>query len=593
MCGILSVLRYNDFSCAKIENIKQNFENHSERGPEQSTFIEENINEHIHLLGFHRLAINGFQKEGSMQPIYKKNCILICNGEIYNWKELAKKARVECTTGSDCEIIIDLYKNYGIEYTLQLLDGVFAFVLIDTEDNTVMIARDPLGVRPLFIWFQDLNIFTSIVVASELKLGMEIMTCQPRPFLPGHYLKTELYPENISATTFKNPNILDSLMLPYYNLNIMQNLSIDSVDQTFSLVRESLIEAVKKRVDNTDREIACLLSGGLDSSLISALVSRELVNVHGRKPQDLHTWSIGLEGSEDLKFAKIVAEFIESTHHEIKLSEDEFLDAIPDVIKTIESNDTTTIRASVGNWLICKYIKENSDAKVIFNGDGSDEVTGGYLYFHAAPNPLEFDRECKRLLKDIHYFDVLRSDRSISSHGLEARTPFLDRGFIQSYLSIPDVLRDHGYNKQCEKFILRKAFEDMDILPKEVLFRTKEAFSDGISKSTRSWFQIIQEFASKKYKEPDLKKAEQKYYDNIFYDYYANMYAMRSVACSSEIFLSKVMPYKWMPRFVDATDSSARTLKIYNTVSNNKVAPRSDLLEEWQTENAIASSLAQ
>ena len=165
MCGILSVLRYNDFSCTKIENIKENFAKHSERGPEQSTFIEENINEHIHLLGFHRLAINGFQQEDSMQPIYKKNCILICNGEIYNWKELAEKAGVECETGSDCEIIIDMYKKYGIEYTLQILDGVFAFVLIDKDTDTVMIARDPLGVRPLFIWFQYLNIFTSIVVA--------------------------------------------------------------------------------------------------------------------------------------------------------------------------------------------------------------------------------------------------------------------------------------------------------------------------------------------------------------------------------------------------------------------------------------------
>ena len=238
--------------------------------------------------------------------------------------------------------------------------------LIDKDDDTVMIARDPLGVRPLFIWFQDLNIFTSIVVASELKLGMDIMKCQPRPFLPGHYLKTELFPDEILYENFKDATILDNLMKPYYNLNIVQNPCIDTMDETFSLVRESLIQAVRKRVDNTDREIACLLSGGLDSSLISALVSRELVNVHGKEPQDLHTWSIGLEGSEDLKFAKIVAEHIQSTHHEIKLSETEFLKAIPTVIETIESNDTTSIRASVGNWLICKYIKENSNAKVIF-----------------------------------------------------------------------------------------------------------------------------------------------------------------------------------------------------------------------------------
>ena len=591
MCGILSVLRYNEFSCGSIDDIKKNFDNHSERGPEQSSFIQEDINNHSHLLGFHRLAINGFQQEDSMQPIYKKNCILICNGEIYNWKELAIKAGVYCKTGSDCEIIIDIYKKYGIEYTLQLLDGVFAFVLIDKEDNSIIIARDPLGVRPLFIWYQDLNFFSPIVVASELKLGNNILATQPRPFLPGHYLKADLFPKGTLYNASKDANILDALMKPYYNLNIVQNRSIDTMDKALPIVRDALMCAVKKRVSNTDREIACLLSGGLDSSLISALVSRELINSHGKRPEDLHTWSIGLEGSEDLKFAKTVSKFIKSTHHEIKLSEKEFLEAIPKVIETIETNDTTTIRASVGNWLICKYIKENSDAKVIFNGDGSDEVTGGYLYFHEAPSSLDFDIECKRLLKDIHFFDVLRSDRCISSNGLEARTPFLDKGFVQSYLTIPDRIRNHGNNGVCEKFILRKAFEDMNILPKEVLFRTKEAFSDGISKSTRSWFQIIQEFAAKKYAEPNMKKAEQKYYDEIFYDRFTNKDCL-SYSNKYDL-LSKVAPYKWMPRFVNATDSSARTLKIYNSVNNNNIVPRSDTLEQWQFENAIAVSLEQ
>jgi asparagine synthase (glutamine-hydrolysing) len=174
---------------------------------------------------------------------------------------------------------------------------------------------------------------------------------------------------------------------------------------------------------------------------------------------------------------------------------------------------------------------------------------------------------------------------------LEARTPFLDKGFVQSYLTIPDRIRNHGNNEVCEKFILRKAFEDMNILPKEVLFRTKEAFSDGISKSTRSWFQIIQEFAAKKYAEPNMKKAEQKYYDEIFYDRFTNKDCL-SYSNKYDL-LSKVAPYKWMPRFVNATDSSARTLKIYNSVNNNNIVPRSDTLEQWQFENAIAVSLEQ
>ena len=178
----------------------------------------------------------------------------------------------------------------------------------------------------------------------------------------------------------------------------------------------------------------------------------------------------------------MVARHLGTNHHSIVLKESDFLNAIETVIYTIESYDTTTVRASVGNWLISKYIKENSEAKVVFNGDGSDEVTGGYMYFHCAPDELEFDKECRRLLGNIHYFDVLRSDRSISSHGLEARTPFLDRSFVQNYLSIPAKFRYHKGNKQCEKYLLRKAFENDNILPKEVLWRTKEAFSDGVSK---------------------------------------------------------------------------------------------------------------
>lgn len=585
MCGILSVLRYNDFSCINPKLIETQFLKYSERGPEESVFLKTTIDGHSHYLGFHRLAINGYQKPDSMQPIRKNGCILICNGEIYNWEELAKKANVKCETGSDCEIIIDIYKKFGIEYTLQVLDGVFAFTLIDEETKEVIIARDPMGVRPLFIWFQDLNVFTPIVVASELKLGMGITKLQPRPFPPGHYLKTQLYPEKAVYTNFKDSTVLTSLLKPYHSLNIVQNPNIGEFSLAFPLVRNALINAVNKRVANTDRDVACLLSGGLDSSLISALVSRELVNTYGWRPKNLHTWSIGLEGSEDLKYAKIVAEHIGSTHHEIKLSEKDFLDAIPTVIKTIESNDTTTIRASVGNWLICKHIKMCSNAKVIFNGDGSDEVCGGYLYFHAAPTPLDFDKECKRLLKDIHLFDVLRSDRSISSHGLEARTPFLDKNFIQSYLSIPDVIRDHGHNDLCEKYILRKAFEDMKILPEKVLWRTKEAFSDGVSKSTRSWFQIIQEFAAKKYKIDNLKEAEQMYYDEIFYDCFGKeeymIYDNNLTVGEAEIeHLSLVMPYKWMPKFVDATDSSARTLSIYNSMNGT-------------AENTVVASLEQ
>lgn len=254
-----------------------------------------------------------------------------------------------------------------------------------------------------------------------------------------------------------------------------------------------------------------------------------------------------------MKYAKIVADHIGSIHHSIQLEEEEFLNAIEKVIYDIESYDTTTVRASVGNWLISKYIKEKSDAKVVFNGDGSDEVTGGYMYFHCAPDELEFDKECRRLLNDIHFFDVLRSDRSISSHGLEARTPFLDRSFVQTYLSIPHEIRYHPKNNQCEKYLLREAFRSMGILPNKILFRTKEAFSDGVSKQARSWFQIIQEHIVKKcgekYSNMEPKEAEKQYYKDIFDKYYPNQ--------------RDVIPYLWMPKYVDADDASARTLDIY------------------------------
>ena len=272
-----------------------------------------------------------------------------------------------------------------------------------------------------------------------------------------------------------------------------------------------------------------------------------------------------VQGSEDLKYARIVADYLKTDHKEIILTEKEFLGAIPRTIENIESYDTTTVRASVGNFLVSEYIKNNSDAKVIFNGDGSDEVCGGYIYFHAAPSPVDFDNECRRLLNDIHAFDVLRSDKSISSNGLEPRTPFLDKNFVQTYLSIPPHLRCHNLEKNCEKHLLRKAFQDSKLLPENILFRKKEAFSDGVSGLKRSWFEIIQNHVkttpaiqsvikipftirNSSWNEP--KTDEQKYYRKLF-----NRFCKH---------YSTVIPYFWMPKFIEASDASARTLKIYD-----------------------------
>ena len=309
------------------------------------------------------------------------------------------------------------------------------------------------------------------------------------------------------------------------------------------MTKDMLTESVRKRL-LSDRPVACLLSGGLDSSLIASIVC-SLSN------KQIETFSIGLSGSPDLKYAKMVADHLNTKHHEVIVTEEDFLNAIPDVIRRIESYDTTTVRASVGNCLIGKYISENSDAKVIFNGDGADELMGGYLYFYNCDNALKFDNECHRLLKNISYFDVLRSDRSISSWGLEPRTPFLDKSFVSFYLSLPLELR---FKKDViEKKIVRDAFTSSlsPFLPNDVLFRKKEAFSDGVSAETRSWYKIIQEHLDNPefdgwFTEKNELTKEQQYYKKIFDELYPNK--------------DSVIPYYWMPKWCDTKDPSARTL---------------------------------
>jgi asparagine synthase (glutamine-hydrolysing) len=542
MCGIFAILNHSKIN----ETIEKSFKSGSGRGPEFSKLVTTQNNV---TLGFHRLAINGLN-EMSNQPLNVNGITLVCNGEIYNYKQLYRLMNVEPTTQSDCEVIIHCYQKFGIKYTLDVLDGVFAFILIDNQKGELYVARDVYGVRPLFFSFQDSHLSNKdedydnrFFFASELKMIHGLTKQKIEQFRPATYSKYVF---------------MDNWVQQEKNVLYYVGYTTQSPSWYYNEVREKLISAVSKRIDSTERPIACLLSGGLDSSLITSIVS-SFMDTKGKK---LETYSIGLEGSEDLKYARIVADFLKTDHHEIIVSETDFLQAIPEVIKTIESYDTTTVRASVGNYLVAKYIKENSDAKVIFNGDGSDEVTGGYMYFHKAPNSLCFDNECKRLLKDICYFDVLRSDRCISCHGLEARTPFLDKEFVRNYLSLPYKKRYHVDKNQCEKYLLREAFGNY--LPVEVLFRTKEAFSDGVSKQTRSWYQIIQEHIesldldmTKQFDFNPPQTKEQYYYRSVFEELYPGR--------------SNVIPYFWMPRFVEnATDSSARTLDIYKQQMNQE-----------------------
>jgi len=594
MCGIFTLLNNQDIFTDKF--VREQFLKGKSRGPEYSTLNNIMIKA---LFGFHRLAINGLN-DYSNQPIIIDEIALICNGEIYNYRELYDIMKIPSVTDSDCEIIIHLYKQYGIEQTLQMIDGVFSFVLIDyrihNKSSKIYVARDPYGVRPLYILDYNSNhnqiidsLSSKIVAfASELKGLYEFYRLLSKnanytikQFPPGSYSVYDLETKVSAYWKLEKENVI------YHSTGFISNIYTNYNLQSILLnIQDSLINAVYKRCVTTERPIACLLSGGLDSSLITALVN-DFHKSNGLPT--IETYSIGLADSEDLKYARMVADYLGTNHTEVILTEQDFLNAIPEVIQSIESYDTTTVRASIGNWLLGKYIATHSEAKVIFNGDGSDELMGGYLYMHKAPDSIEFDKECRRLLKDIHAFDVLRSDKSISSHGLEPRTPFLDREWVQRYLSIPFHIRNHTLKKMCEKYLVRSAFSienyhnyNMNpLLPEFVLWRKKEAFSDGVSKTSRSLYEIIQEFTTKKFIEEECsdyatmvnkediirqrckinetmsqvgdhlipKTTEQFYYRKLFETYYPGM--------------GKIVPYFWMPKYVEANDASARTLKLY------------------------------
>lgn len=553
MCGIFALLNADEHKYS-FSFITNQFEQGKHRGPEHSTIGKVSIEA---IFGFHRLAINGLNNI-SNQPIEVNNVILICNGEIYNYKELYNFMGVIPKTESDCEVIIHLYLQYGMDQTLKMLDGVFAFVLCDnrlldtTIQNKIYVARDPYGVRPLYklIPTVEYGAYDMIGFASEVKMLTKFNDYSIDHFEPGTYSQYNIGGdvmskwEHIQTTKYHDPIHTST------NLNFNMKWSIFGI-QLY------LCNAVEKRYLNTERPIACLLSGGLDSSLITALVN-EQHKKHSIYP--LETYSIGLKDSEDLKYARIVADYLHTSHTEIVVTEEEMCEIIPDIIREIESFDTTTVRASIGNYLLGKYISNHSDAKVIFNGDGSDELCGGYLYMGSCPDAIEYDKETRRLLKDIHKFDVLRSDKCISSHGLEPRTPFLDKAFVNFYLSIPASERFYLHKAKCEKFLLRYAFSTdffknnngIDLLPNEILWRKKEAFSDGVSNMNRSLYQILQNYIGVKMNsEPDIS-TEKLYYQSLFNLQYSNAL--------------KVIPYLWMPKYTNSTDPSARTLDIYSAV---------------------------
>tara|TARA_Y100000996_G_scaffold313588_1_gene249800 strand:- start:9041 stop:10657 length:1617 start_codon:yes stop_codon:yes gene_type:complete len=537
MCGILCNITKNH----NLDDFKNMLKQLDFRGPDNNKILQ--ITSNI-IFGFTRLAINDVSENGDQPMILDDTYYLICNGEIYNYKKLVEENEFKLKSSSDCEVILHMYKKYGMLKTIKKLDGVFGFVLYDKSMNHIYIARDRFGVRPLFIGNDKKG---NTLIASTIK-AISDYSINIQPIMPGTFSKLELFDSNSNITYINE--------IQKYNMNLYLFVNND-FKMICTKIKELLINAVQKRL-MSDRPIGCLLSGGLDSSLVSALVNLNFKKGH------LNTFAIGMKGSEDLKYAQIAADYLGTTHHNIEVAEFDFLNAIEEVIYHIESYDVTTVRASIGNYLVSKYIRENTDCKVIYNGDGSEEIFGSYLWLSQIKSEKDFYDENLKLLTEIHYFDVLRSDRSISSCGLEPRVPFLDKDLVKYVMSITPRFKMFGEDGKIEKHILRSAFDSMKLLPDEILWRKKEAFSDGVSSKENSWHVILREYIDTKvtdeeyetyniYKHNKPLTKEGYYYRKIFEKYYKGK--------------ANIIPHFWMPSkkyFPHIRDPSARILKMYN-----------------------------
>lgn len=486
---------------------------------------------------FHRLSIMDVTPAGN-QPFVGRLWTLVCNGEIYNAKELQQRfiPHVKMHGHSDCEVIWQILEHGVLSFTelVAQLYGVYSICAV-CDDHHVFLARDRVGVRPLY-W----AVGSSVAVASE-PCALARFGSLVQPFPPD----SVMYFKIRSDGTHTEPMCLKSAQLCLPTLP-----TISKVEDATKLIRSTIENAVRVRM-MSDRPIACLLSGGVDSSTVAALVAKF-------SDHPIHTFSIGMEGSTDLRYARILADHIKSVHHEVLLTEKDFIDAVPDVIRIIQSYDVTTVRASTPMYLLSKYIRENTDFKVIFSGEGPDEVCGSYMYFHAAPSAEAADMECRRLVQDMHYFDVLRADRSTARCGLEVRVPFLGVDFIQAYWSIDPKLRLP--QERVEKWLLRSSVEDL--MPKEICWRPKEGMSDGIASLKRSWFQILQEYINDKVSDEQLASAPTKFPHHT--PHTKEAFWMREMYEKFYPGMAHLIPYQWLPKWCgNVLDPSARVLKQY------------------------------
>ncbi|XP_054620014.1 asparagine synthetase [glutamine-hydrolyzing] isoform X2 [Dunckerocampus dactyliophorus] len=483
MCGIWAVFGIDGCLSAQCVNAMKI----AHRGPDAFRF--ENVDGFTNCcFGFHRLAI--LDRMHGMQPLRVKSFpfLWLCyNGEIYNHLVLKKQFEFECQTEVDGEILLHLYQRFGIQKAAALLDGTFAFVLLDTANRKVFLGRDTYGVRPLFKLLTDSGL---LAVSSEAKGLTGVNPAKIIPFLPGHFEVFDLKP-NSKVKSLQMAQFHECTKQPAHALYDSVGRLATSFDEEIvkGNIRTLFENAVRKRL-MADRRIGCLLSGGLDSSLVAATMVKLAKEAGLQYP--IQTFSIGSADSPDILAARKVAAYIGSEHHEVNFTAEDGIQAVEKVIESLETYDITTIRAAVGMYLVSKYIGEKTDSVVIFSGEGSDELTQGYLYFHKSPSAEAGAEESVRLLKQLYLFDNLRADRTTSAHGLELRVPFLDHRLTAYYLSLPPEMRTprHGV----EKYVLRDSFKGVKLIPDEILWRRKEAFSDGVMSEKKSWYIVLEEY---------------------------------------------------------------------------------------------------
>jgi asparagine synthase (glutamine-hydrolysing) len=546
MCGIVCAFDLKQKSEILRPQVLEMSKKIRHRGPDWSGIYSDEKT----VMAHERLAI--VDPASGQQPLFSedKKLVLAANGEIYNHRELRKQfnGTYNFQTASDCEIILALYKEKGVDF-IDDLNGIFGFALYDVENDSYFIARDHMGIIPLYIgWDQNGTFY----VASELK-ALEGVCTKIQLFPPGHYM---------SST--------DGQFVKWYNREWTEYDAVKENETSIAEVKKALEDAVHRQL-MSDVPYGVLLSGGLDSSVTSAIAKKyaqkrvESDDTSEAWYPQLHSFSVGLEGSPDLAAAQKVADYIGTIHHEIKFTIQEGLDAIKDVIYNIETYDITTIRSSTPMYLMARVIK-SMGIKMVLSGEGADEIFGGYLYFHKAPNAAEFHDETVRKLDKLHMYDCLRANKSLMAWGIEGRVPFLDKEFIDVAMRInPQDKMING--ERMEKWVIRKAFEDM--LPESVAWRQKEQFSDGVG---YSWIDTLKEVVDNEVSDEQLANAkfrfpiqtpqnkEEFYYRSIFEGHFPSDAAALSVPQEASVACSTAIALEWDEAFKNMNEPSGRAI---------------------------------